>query len=248
MIKTMLITGAGAGIGAATAIKAAKQGYSLCINYSSNSERAQQLQKTVESYGIKAFTHQADISNEEEAIGLFGRIDEEFGQLDVLVNNAGVIATMNSIEAVTEARLQRLFSINVFGSFYCAREAVKRMSTAKGGNGGSIINVSSIASRLGSPNEFIDYAATKGAIDTFTIGLAKEVADQGVRVNAVRPGLIATDMHTHAGDSLRAEKLKAHIPMKRVGVAEEVANTILWLCSEEASYVTGSLLDVSGGR
>ncbi|MCK5830527.1 MAG: SDR family oxidoreductase [Methylococcales bacterium] len=248
MNKVLLITGASSGIGAAVAKLAALENYSICINYRNNKESAEKLLRSLDLNPSKAICIRADISNEEDVISLFNEIDNRLGKITSLVNNAGIIAPISSIENIDTQRLQEIFSINVFGSFLCAREAVKRMSTKNNGNGGSIVNLSSVASILGSPHEFIDYASSKGAIDTFTIGLAKEVAEFGIRVNAVRPGLITTEMHAHAGDANRPEKLKNFIPMKRAGTPDEVANSILWLLSDIASYVTGAILNVSGGR
>lgn len=247
MSKFILITGASAGIGAAITLKAAAKGFNVCINYRSNETAAEKIKSQCEAAGVKAMTFQADISNEADISKLFKAADQ-FGELNALVNNAGIITPISSFEAIDYQRLQTVFATNVFGSFLCAKEAVKRMRTDTGGSGGVIINLSSIAASLGSPNEFIDYAATKGAIDSMTIGLAKEVATVGIRVNAVRPGLIETDIHAHAGDEQRIERLKDFVPMQRGGKVEEVANSVLWLISQEASYVTGNLLDVSGGR
>jgi NAD(P)-dependent dehydrogenase (short-subunit alcohol dehydrogenase family) len=243
----ILITGASSGIGAAIARKSINYPFRICINYRSHHERAERLKQELEASGISAFCVQADISQQADIDKLFDVVDQH-GRLAGLVNNAGVITQLGTIADVTMERLQWVFGINVFGAFLCAKEAVKRMSTLHGGEGGVIINISSIASRLGSPNDFIDYAATKGAVDTLTTGLAKEVANQGIRVNAIRPGLIDTEMHQHAGDADRASKLSHAIPMGRVGTAEDVANAVWWLLSDEASYVTGAMLDVSGGR
>ena len=243
----VLVTGASSGIGAAIARKLANDGHNICINYRSNSKHANELKDELCDIGIKAIAVKSDISTEAGVSCLFKSIDH-FGELTALINNAGVISPLGTIESTSLRQLETLFKVNVFGSFLCSKEAVKRMSTKNNGDGGNIINISSIASRLGSPNEFIDYASTKGAIDTFTIGLAKEVADAGIRVNAVRPGLIDTEMHTHCGDSNRANRLKSNIPMLRVGKPEEVANIVSWLISDEASYITGTFVDVAGGR
>ena len=248
MDKVLLITGSSAGIGASVATIAANSGYSICINYKNNQHKAEELKERLSQSGSRVITVKADVSSESDVLRLFATIDSKLGVISHLVNNAGIISPIKTFEETTLANLTEIFSTNVFGSFLCAREAVKRMSTRNGGEGGVIVNLSSVASKLGSPNEFIDYAASKGAIDTFTIGLSKEVAEYGIRVNAVRPGLIQTEMHAHAGDANRPEKLKNYIPIKRAGSPEEVANTIMWLLSDSASYVTGALLDVSGGR
>ena len=246
--KVLIVTGGSGGIGAEVAELACQEGYAVCINYHSSENKARTIYNKLKEVGYSVILVKADISNESEVISLFSQTKEKLGNVSALVNNAGVITPITKLEFMDKKRLQRVFDVNVIGSFLCAKEAIKTMSTKKGGAGGAIVNVSSIAASLGSPNEFIDYAATKGAIDTFTIGLAKEVAEEGIRVNAVRPGLIQTEMHAHAGDVNRAEKLKEFIPLKRVGKPNEVANAILWLLSDSASYVTGSLLDVSGGR
>ncbi|MEM7182456.1 MAG: glucose 1-dehydrogenase [Spirochaetota bacterium] len=248
MDKVMLITGASRGIGAAIAELASQKGYAVAINYRNNHKQAEELCSKIKSQGGKAITVQGDVSIESDVLRIFSETLTAFGSLHSLVNNAGIIAPLARLEDFDRARLARIFAVNVIGSFLCAKQAVKHMSLLHGGKGGSIINISSIASRLGSPNEFIDYAATKGAIDTMTIGLAKEVATEGIRVNAVRPGLIETDMHADTGDAERAEKLKKSIPLKRIGLPEEIARSVIWLDSEAASYVTGSILDVSGGR
>ena len=231
-----------------TAKLAAIQGYDVALHYRSNEASAKKLCDEVCKLGAKANTFQADISSEAQVVALFDCVQTTFGRFDALVNNAGAITPLGKLVDMDKKRIQKVFDINVLGNFLCAREAVKIMSTENGGDGGAIVNVSSIASRIGSPNEFIDYAATKGAIDTFTIGLSKEVAAEGIRVNAVRPGLIATEIHAHTGDSERAERLRPAIPMQRVGGPEEVAPSIMWLLSDEARYVTGALIGVSGGR
>lgn len=248
MSKVMLITGASRGIGAATARLAAAQGYALCLNYHQRQDAAQQLVKELQNAGTRAIAVAADVSDDAQVAKLFASIDAEFGRLDVLVNNAGMLERQMRLDEMDAARLMRVFAINVTGSFLCAREAVKRMSTRYGGNGGAIINVSSIAAKLGAPNEYIDYAAAKGAIDSMTLGLAKEVAAEGIRVNAVRPGVIRTEIHASGGEPGRVERVKASVPMGRGGEAKEVAEAILWLASEKASYTSGALLDVSGGR
>jgi NAD(P)-dependent dehydrogenase (short-subunit alcohol dehydrogenase family) len=251
----MLITGASRGIGAATALLAAQAGYDLVINYAQDIACAQALQKQVEALGAKAFVVQANVSVEAEVLAMFAQLDQHFGRLDVLINNAGIVGTKSPIKEMSVARWQNMFGINILGSFICAREAIKRMEQTdktdapdKSSLNRSIVNISSAAARLGSPNEYVDYASSKGAIDTMTIGLAKELAAQGIRVNAVRPGLIDTDIHASGGQPNRIEQFKGVIPMQRGGSAEEVARAILWLVSPQASYVTGSLLDVAGGR
>jgi NAD(P)-dependent dehydrogenase (short-subunit alcohol dehydrogenase family) len=246
--KTLLITGASRGIGAATALLAATQGYTVAVNYTSNSAAADAVVQQILATGGRAIAMQADVATEKEVMAMFEKIDTEFGHLDALVNNAGVVDQTSRVDAMTMERLQRMFAVNVFGSFLCAREAVKRMSTRHAGPGGAIVNVSSAAARLGSPGQYVDYAAAKGAIDTFTIGLAKEVALEGIRVNAVRPGIIETDIHASGGLPNRARDVAPQVPMQRAGSAEEVAQSIVWLLSDAASYTTGSLLDVTGGR
>ncbi len=248
MTKLVLITGGSRGIGAATALLAASRGYAVAVNYSANAQAAEAVVQQIRSGGGQALALQADVANEQDVLAMFEKIDAEFGPLSALVNNAGVVDRATRVDGITLERLQRMFAINVFGSFLCAREAVKRMSTRYGGQGGAIVNVSSAASRLGSPGQYVDYAASKGAIDTFTLGLAKEVAGEGIRVNAVRPGLIATDIHASGGLPDRARELGPRAPMQRAGTAAEVAESIVWLLSENASYSTGALLDVAGGR
>ncbi|MCU9951433.1 SDR family oxidoreductase [Pseudomonas sp. PDM13] len=248
MHKVMLITGASRGIGAATARLAAARGYALCINYRQQREAAAQLVDEITRQGGQAIAVAADVADERQVAQLFAAIDSEFGRLDVLVNNAGMLERQARLDEIDGDRLLRVFGANVFGSFHCAREAIRRMSTRHGGRGGSIINLSSIAARLGAPNEYIDYAAAKGAIDAMTVGLAKEVAAEGIRVNAVRPGVIRTEIHASGGEPGRVERVAASIPLGRGGEAEEIANAILWLASDEASYTTGALLDVAGGR
>lgn len=248
MSKVMLITGSSRGIGAATARLAAAEGYALCLNFNRRQDIAQQLLEELRDAGAHVIAVRADIADEAQVARLFATIDEAFGRLDVLVNNAGILERQMRLDEMDAARLMRVFAVNVTGSFLCAREAVKRMSTRYGGNGGAIVNVSSIAAKLGAPNEYIDYAAAKGAIDSMTLGLAKEVAAEGIRVNAVRPGVIRTEIHASGGEPGRVERVKASVPMGRGGEAEEVAEAILWLASEKASYTNGALLDVSGGR
>lgn len=248
MSRVMLITGASRGIGAATARLAAAEGYALCLNFHHRADAAQQLLEELKSTGTQAIAVAADVADETQVARLFAAIDEQFGRLDVLVNNAGMLERQMRLDEMDAARLMRVFAVNVTGSFLCAREAVKRMSTRYGGQGGSIVNVSSIAAKLGAPNEYIDYAAAKGAIDSMTLGLAKEVAAEGIRVNAVRPGVIRTEIHASGGEPGRVERVKASVPIGRGGEAEEVAEAILWLAGEKASYTSGALLDVSGGR
>lgn len=247
-MKTILITGSSRGIGAATAMLAAEKGFSVAVNYNKNKEAAENIVEKIKSTGGSAKAFQADVSNEAEIIRLFKEVDTEFGNLTCLVNNAGILEQQSKLENITWERLQRIFQANTLGSFICCREAIKRMSTKYGGNGGTIINVSSIASRTGAPFEYIDYAASKGAIDSLTIGLSKELAEDGIRVNAVRPAFIHTDIHISGGEPGRIERVKESIPLKRGGLASEVAEAILWLASEQSSYSTGIFIDVTGGR
>jgi len=246
-LKILLVTGGSRGIGAATARLAASREYSVCVNFLQNQSAADSVVREIHSGGGKAIAIQADISSEAEVVRLFERTDRELGPVTALVNNAATLESQMRLDAMDGARMQRMFSTNAMGTLLCAREAVRRMSTLHGGSGGSIVNVSSGAARFGSPGEYVDYAATKGAVETFTIGLAKEVAEERIRVNAVRPGYIYTEMHAKGGEAGRVDRVKARVPMKRGGRPEEVAATILWLLSEEASYVTGAVLDVSGG-
>lgn len=248
MQKVMLITGASRGIGAATARLAAQRGYALGINYRQQREAAEALAREIEDAGGRALALGADVGDETQVLRMFESLDREFGRLDVLVNNAGMLERQMRLEDMDVARLERVLRANVVGSFLCAREAIKRMSTRHGGQGGAIVNLSSIAARLGAPNEYIDYAAAKGAIDSMTLGLARELAADGIRVNAVRPGVIYTEIHASGGEPDRVERVRQSVPMGRGGEAEEVANAILWLASEEASYTSGALLDVAGGR
>ena len=248
MDQVLLITGGGRGIGAATALLAAKRGYAVAVNYASNSLAADEVVRTIRAGGGTAMAVQADVGDEAQVLAMFQKVDARFGRLTALVNNAGVVDVQARVDEMSVARLERMFRINVIGSFICAREAVRRMSTRYGGAGGAIINISSAAARLGSPDQYVDYAASKGAIDTFTIGLAKEVAAEGIRVNAVRPGLIDTEIHASGGMPDRAFDLAPTVPMQRTGSAEEIAGAILWLLSAEASYTTMALLDVAGGR
>ena len=244
----LLVTGASRGIGAATARLAAQRGYAVCVNYLHGEVAARELVREIEQADGKAIAVAADISVEADVLRLYRTIDEKLGTVTALVNNAGILERQGRVQSIAADRLQRVFATNVVGSFLCAREAVLRMSTAHGGPGGAIVNVSSVAARTGSPNEYVDYAASKGAIDSFTRGLAVEVAAEGIRVNAVRPGFIHTDMHASGGEPDRIERVKAFVPLGRGGQADEVARAILWLLSAEASYTTGAFLDVAGGR
>ncbi len=244
----MLITGAGRGIGAATARLAAGRGYAVCINYLRDASAAQKLKTELEKTGARAIAVAGDVSSEADVLRIFDAVDRSLGRLTALVNNAGIVDVRARVEEMTAARLQRMFAVNVIGSFLCAREAVKRMAPRCGGAGGAIVNVSSAAARLGSPNDYVDYAASKGAIDTLTMGLAKEVAADRIRVNGVRPGVIRTGIHAASGDPERLERIGATAPLQRPGEPEEVARAILWLLSDEASYTTGTTLDVTGGR
>lgn len=243
----MLITGASSGIGAATALLAAERGYDLVITYLTNRTQAETVAQKIIALGRNVLCVQADVGIETDLLNLFTQIDTTFGRLDVLVNNAAILR-QKLFRDTQVAELEKLFSVNVIGSFVCAREAIKRMSKNAGGSGGAIVNVSSIAARFGSPFEYIDYAASKGAIDTFTMGLAKELVADGIRVNCVRPGIINTELHAKGGEPGRIDRIAPTIPMQRAGEADEIAKAILWLASDEASYITGSLLDVSGGR
>jgi NAD(P)-dependent dehydrogenase (short-subunit alcohol dehydrogenase family) len=248
MADVIIITGASRGIGAATALLAAQRGYSVCINFRDNRAAADGVLRAIEAAGGRAIGVAADVSSEPDVERLFETCDRYLGPPTALVNNAGVLEKQMRVEAMDGARIQRIFATNVIGSFLCAREAVRRMSTKRGGSGGAIVNVSSGASRLGAPGEYVDYAASKGAIDTLTIGLAKEVADEGIRVNAVRAGYIYTDMHASGGEPGRVDRVKEFVPMKRGGTANEVAHAILWLLSRDASFTTGSFIEVTGGN
>jgi NAD(P)-dependent dehydrogenase (short-subunit alcohol dehydrogenase family) len=246
--KSLLVTGGSRGIGAAICRLAASRGYRVAVNYASNEAAATALMKEIETAGGEAFAVRGDVGSESDVLAMFAAVDRRFGRLDALVNNAGVVDQMARVEEMSVVRLERMMRINVIGSILCAREAVRRMSIRRGGAGGAIVNVSSAAARLGGPGEYVDYAASKGAIDTFTIGLAREVADDGIRVNAVRPGLIDTEIHASGGQPDRLERIRGAIPMKREGKAHEIATAVVWLLSNEASYTTGALLDVSGAR
>jgi NAD(P)-dependent dehydrogenase (short-subunit alcohol dehydrogenase family) len=248
MNKVLLVTGGSRGIGAATALLAAQNGWSVAVNYTANSLAADEVVRQIRASGGQAMSVQADVAEEAQVLRMFEHIDAKFGRLSGLVNNAGVVDVTARVDEMSVARWKRMFDINVIGSLICAREAVRRMSTRHGGEGGSIVNVSSAASRLGSPGQYVDYAAAKGAIDAFTIGLAKEVAAEGIRVNAVRPGLIETDIHASGGLPNRVKELQHLVPAQRGGTAEEVAQGIVWLLSDSASYTTMSFLDISGGR
>lgn len=248
MTRTILITGSSRGIGASTALLAAKQGYNVCVNYLQNQEAAEKIVDQINNNGGKATAYQADVSLEKDVIALFSKIDKDFGPLTALVNNAGILEQQSRVENMDLSRLLRVINSNIISCFLCSREAIKRMSTKYGGRGGAIVNVSSIAARTGSPNEYVDYAASKGAVDAFTLGLSKEVAEEGIRVNAVRPGFIYTDIHASGGEPNRVDRIKNTIPMKRGGQPEEVAHAILWLLSDEASFSTGTFIDITGGR
>ena len=247
-MKTMIVTGASRGIGAATAKLAAKNGFAVAVNYHRNEAAAERVVAEIEAHGGRALAVQADISKEEDILRLFAATDRQLGPLHSLINNAGILEHQMRVDNMDAARLERVFATNITGQILCAREAIKRMSTKQGGQGGTIVNVSSIAARTGSPNEYIDYAASKGAIDAFTIGLSRELAEEGIRVNAVRPAFIHTDIHADGGEPNRVERIKDSIPLKRGGLAKEVAEAILWLASEKSSYSTGIFIDVTGGR
>lgn len=248
MKKIIVITGSSRGIGAATAIMAASKGYSVCVNYLNNHDAANATVDLIRKNGGDAIAVEADVSSESEIERLFNIVDKKLGILTALVNNVGILEQQMRVDQMSMARLERIFRTNISSYFLCSREAIKRMSTVHGGNGGAIVNVSSVASRLGSAGEYIDYAASKGAIDTLTIGLSKEVAKEGIRVNSVRAGFIYTDIHSSGGEPDRVDRLKLQVPMQRGGQPSEVANAILWLLSDDASYVTGTFIDVAGGK
>ncbi|MEO1191065.1 MAG: SDR family oxidoreductase [Pseudomonadota bacterium] len=246
--KTILITGASTGIGAATAVMAGQQGWQVAINYRDNDEAAEAVAQTIRDAGGEARLVQGDVSDPAAVESVFAAVDAAFGPLDVLVNNVGVVGPKASVEELSAERIERIFRTNVLSAFLCAGAAVRRMANRHGGKGGAIVNVSSVAAKHGAPHEYVDYAATKGAMDSFTVGLAKELADQGVRVNSVRPGIIDTAIHAKGGQPDRVAKMSHVVPMSRAGTAEEIAEAILWVASDKASYMTGGFLDVSGGR
>ena len=246
--KVMIVTGGSRGIGAAIARLAAAEGFAVCVAYRSNESAAADVVATIGELGGKAIAVQVDVAIEQDVVRMFERVDAQLGRISALVNNAGILMHRARVDEMDAERIGRVFATNVIGSFLCAREAVRRMSTSRGGSGGAIVNISSRASRLGSPGEFVDYAASKAAIDTLTIGLAKEVAGEGIRVNAVAPGVIYTEIHASGGEPGRVDRMKDSIPMKRGGTPQEVARAVLWLLSDEASYTTGATIDVSGGR
>jgi len=248
MKPTLIVTGGSRGIGAATARLAAARSYLVCVNYNRNEAAAQEVVAAIEGAGGEAFAQAADVAVETDVLQLFDAVDRRGGRLGGLVNNAGILEHQSRVDQMSLGRLQRVLATNVIGAFLCAREAVKRMSTKHGGKGGAIVNDSSMAARLGAPNEYVDYAASKAAIDAMTIGLAREVAAEGIRVNAVRPGVIYTDIHASGGEPGRVDRIKSAVPMQRGGTADEVARAILWLLSDEASYSTGAFIDISGGR
>ena len=245
--KVVIITGGSRGIGRATAIAAASRGFRVCVGYANNETAARNVVSTIEASNGKAIAVKCDVGSEGDILALFEAADA-FGTLGALVNNAGIVGPTSRVDEMSAERISRMMAVNVTGSMLCAREAVKRMSTRHGGQGGVIVNLSSVAAKLGSPNTYVDYAASKGAIDSFTLGLGYEVAGEGIRVSAIRPGLIDTDIHASGGEPDRAQRLSHMVPMKRVGTADEIANAIVWLMSDEASYVTSAILDVSGGR
>jgi NAD(P)-dependent dehydrogenase (short-subunit alcohol dehydrogenase family) len=246
--RTVLVTGGGRGIGAATSILCAQRGWAVAVNYTNGTAAAQSMVARIRGEGGVAMACQADVSDESQLLAMFATIDAEMPPLGALVNNAGVVDVQSRVDVMTVQRLQRMFAINVLGSIICAREAIKRMSTKHGGQGGTIVNLSSAAARIGAPGQYVDYAAAKGAIDVFTMGLAKEVALEGIRVNAVRPGIIETEIHASGGEPDRAKQMAPMVPMQRAGSSEEVAEAIVWLMSDASSYTTGAVIDVTGGR
>jgi NAD(P)-dependent dehydrogenase (short-subunit alcohol dehydrogenase family) len=248
MRKVLLVTGGSRGIGAATSLLAAQKGWAVAVNYTANSQAADDVVTQIQKAGGEAMSVQADVANEEQVMAMFEKVRGTLGPLQGLVNNAGVVDVSARLDQMSMARWRRMFDINVLGSMLCAREAIRQMSTLHGGQGGSIVNLSSAAARLGAPGQYLDYAAAKGAIDSFTLGLSKEVAAEGIRVNAIRPGLIDTEIHASGGLPNRVKDLEHLVPAKRGGTAMEVAHAIVWLLSDDASYTTMSLLDVSGGR
>ncbi|WP_420131108.1 SDR family oxidoreductase [Rhodopseudomonas sp.] len=245
--RVVIITGGSRGIGRATALGCAKRGFKVVVGYASNEAAAREVVTEIEACNGKAIAVKCDVGSEADILALFAAADA-FGPLGALVNNAGIVGPTSRVDEMSAERIQRMMAVNVTGSILCAREAVKRMSTRHGGQGGVIVNLSSVAAKLGSPNTYVDYAASKGAVDSFTVGLGHEVAGEGIRVAAIRPGLIDTDIHASGGDPDRAHRLSVNVPMKRVGRADEIANAVVWLLSDEASYVTSAILDVSGGR
>lgn len=247
-MKTILITGASRGIGAATALLAAKENYAVVVNYNKNKNAADTVVSQIQNEGGTAVAIQADITKEQDVVKLFSETKRVFGNLDILINNAGILERQMKFESMNMERISHIFKTNVFAQFLCTQEAIKQMALSKGGNGGVIVNVSSLASKSGAPGEYIDYASAKGAIDTFTIGLSKEVANEGIRVNAVRPAFIYTDIHSDGGESDRIKRIQDTIPLKRGGHPKEVAEAILWLASEKSSYCTGVFIDISGGK
>jgi NAD(P)-dependent dehydrogenase (short-subunit alcohol dehydrogenase family) len=248
MKPVLLVTGGSRGIGAATARLAAQAGWAVAVNYTQNSQAADEVVRAIRADGGQAISVQADVGDEAQIMAMFAQVDAKLGRLSGLVNNAGIVDLPSRVDEMSWARLERMMRINVLGSMVCAREAVRRMSTRHGGQGGAIVNLSSAAAKLGAPNQYVDYAASKGAIDSMTVGLAKEVAAEGIRVNGVRPGIIDTDIHASGGLPDRAKEMAPQLPMRRAGTSEEVAQAIVWLLSDAASYTTGSCIEVTGGR
>ncbi len=246
--SVIIVTGGSRGIGAASAILAAARGYAVCVNYQHDQDSAEQVVSLITGKAGRAIAIRADISSESAVISLFKEVDSKLGPVSALINNAATLEPQMRLDSMELSRMQRIFAVNVFGSMLCAREAIRRMSTRHGGTGGAIVNVSSGAAKYGSPGEYVDYAASKGAIETFTVGLASEVAEESIRVNAVRPGFIYTGLHAKGGEPNRVDRVKTLVPMQRGGEPEEVATAILWLLSSGASYITGSIIDVAGGR